>query len=186
VLLSLAILAGAGGYYYKFGPFAPGPIPAADWQPFTTADGLCRLDVPGEFVEQYKVVAHGPGTVRMGSFDRTWRYYLSRDREESEFVVTYSDRVKDTPFDEIYRAERDYVLEYLNMESSEEKEITLDGHEGREFRVDLGWRGRLLARVLRVPGPSYDRIYTVVATGRHLDNHDGERFLESLRVVEGK
>jgi hypothetical protein len=176
--LTSVILAAAAGFYFKLGPFAPGPIPAEEWKPFTAPDGRCRLDGPGRFVEQSTAIAHGPGIVRV------WRFTVDRDDEDATFLLTYSDRAKDTPFQEIYRAERDYVLEYLKAELTDEKEITLEGHEGKQFSVAIGWRGRLLGRMYRVEGAVHDRVYILLATGRHLHVSDGERFLESFRLPE--
>ncbi|OAI40363.1 hypothetical protein AYO40_04845 [Planctomycetaceae bacterium SCGC AG-212-D15] len=178
LLLSAGILAAAAGFYFKLGPFEPGPIPAEDWTTFTAPDGRCRLEGPGDFFEQYTALAHGPG------IDRVWRFTLNRDREDATFLLTYSDRRKDTSFDAIYRAERDYVVEYMKGTLIEERDVNLDAHAGKEFSVRMGWQGRLRARIYRVEGPTVDRIYIVLVAGNHLQASDTERFLESFRLVE--
>lgn len=196
VLLTALLLLAAAGYYYRIGPLAPAAIPSEQWKSFTTPDDVCRVEAPGTFLENV-ARAHGGGVIRASRFTANFPdpdqvagdpFARTRVSDDATFLLTYSERnpedVQRIGFDAIYQQERDYVVEYVKGELTTEKDVTASGLTGKEFQVDIGKRGVLIARVFHVTEAEKDRVFIVVAAGNHFRfvPEDAAKFLDSFRL----
>jgi hypothetical protein len=194
LLLTLVLVGTAAAFRYRLGPFEPAPIPEAAWKTFTLPDGAGTIDGPGDFLER-EARARGPAILNPRRFTTSYPNVdpgtvdvVSQFRvpDDATFLITYSERRIDgdapNDFDTIYRQERDYVAEYVKGELQSEVDVTVARHAAREFHLDMGKRGPLVGRVIRVEGAASDRIFILVAAGNHLRFVPGdvERFFRSF------
>src|SRR5205823_6117213 len=99
---------------------------ASEWETFTTPDGSCSVLLPGKPVP---LTQNAKGLVIQ-------KYLLLRSKEQAEFGVAYAD-LPGGLLDLTAAAalERDHLKGLLNAQVVGERDLSLDGHPGREIRL---------------------------------------------------
>lgn len=131
----------------------------ANWKTFISDAGNFSIVTPGAFTHEEKTAQSPDGPVQLHVFI----YYAN-----AEYSVTYADYlavIENSDRTQLFlNAVRDAGVQGINGKLVEEKEITLDGHPGRNYIIEYGTNnGFLLAGRNIVVG---QRLYIVSATYR--------------------
>ena len=164
-ILSVLVVGGCGG---------------SAWTDFTSADGRFSVTVPGTFTEETQTIPTGAGDIEMHIF--------TLDKGDAGYFVRYSDVPAEllAPGNTAALIDGSIQDAFGNVGGSVEsqKEITLDGHPGREATGSFSFEGEagtLKARAYLVD----DRIYMVFAGARggQGNSTDTDRFLDSFKLA---
>jgi len=151
--------------------------PESAWREFAPPDGGCRLKMPGN-PEAKPAAAHGSSLVNVH------KYTVLRELEDKGFFLTIAERPADAKpkprFDDIYMAERDYMLRAAKAALKEEADVSSEGCTGREFQGKVVGGGTLIGRIYLAG----DRVYILLAGGPRLEPGKGDaaRFFDSFRI----
>jgi len=176
----LAALGLVGAGFFGYGPLAPrGEIPASAWQEVAPPGGGYRVLMPGE-PKQLKGSPKGIGGADARNFVVSWR-------DEAEFFLSFWDwpaaaRTKD-PLKDLGATVEDRLRDQFEGIVVQRRDISLNGHAGREWVIEPATGGILIARLYQVKGISADRYYvlSVLADGTRL-KPAAARFFDSFRI----
>jgi hypothetical protein len=155
------------------------------WVEFVPEDGGCRVLMPGK-PEAQLASKYGPGLASVRKFT------VIRPRDDQVFILSVSSRsatdLVNASFEELYDAQRDFILRSVNGKLVRERDISLDGHPGKEFQGQYSKGGSLVGRIYLVKGPPGDRVYILLVGGAGVkpDAGNAARFLDSFQLDSGE
>ena len=155
-----------------------------NWKPFTSVEGRFSITAPGGFIRNYKTAQTPDGPIQMNVFTCF---------ANAEYSITYADYLVVIEGNErmslFLDGVRDSGVKGIKGRLLEEKEIMVDGHPGRTYRVEYGKKkDHLLVGRNVVVG---QRLYIIAATyGKKEFSSKGsyaewaQRFLDSFKVTK--
>ncbi len=150
---------------------------AVEWQSFESEDGRFSVSFPGTPEEQVESVTTAIGTIETQFFVVT-----QKDMAYSVNLADYPPEViAAEDIQQMLDGARDGAVSNVNGELLEEKELVLNGHPGREFKVKVEDEDIVVrARIYLVN----ERLYVVQAlsTERLASSEDIEKFLDSFQL----
>jgi hypothetical protein len=163
------------------GPPPEQPIADAEWKPFTPPNGHCQVLMPGEpeLVKPLEEPKEGAPAAT--------QYSLQRKDKDCIFTICYINlppQIFDRKgFDNLYGVRREDSLRASYGRLRTETDITLNGHPGREFQLDLPGGWFIVERLYFVESPSYVRLYILQANvGSKYGDVEAAKFLNSLKL----
>jgi hypothetical protein len=161
--------------------------PQADpqnWKTFTSAAGSFSVLTPGELSHEQRAAQSSDGSVQMHVFT----YYAN-----AEYSISYADYLavieNQDRQSQFLNAVRDAGVKGINGRLLEDKEITLDGHPGRSYRVEYGTdygfllvgRNVVVGQRLYIVSTTYRKNALAVAVGSY--EAWALKFLDSFRLT---
>ena len=162
--------------------------PQADpqnWKTFTSTAGSFSVLAPGELSHQQKEAQSPDGPIQMHVFT----YYANAEYSLSyaDYLAVIENQDRQSQF---LNAVRDAGVKGINGRLLEEKEITLDGHPGRSYRIEYGrdygfllvGRNIVVGQRLYIVSTTYRKNALAVAVG----SYEGWalKFLDSFRLTK--
>jgi len=161
----------------------PAPTPPVQWRTAITSDGVCRVDMPGEPIEQGT-----PSDLGKVAKPATQQLLLVEENGQVQYLLSHSDiegeYAKLPPEKLLETIGTNWFLAANNKEDTErisEKELSDKGWPGRELVIDREDQ-RMQNRWFVVNKRLYRAYVLTARDDKHLQ--DARRFLDSFHIVK--
>jgi nitrate reductase NapE component len=155
-LLVIGLVGGGVGYWVWTKPV----VPSSEWSEFSPEGGRFSVLMPG--------IPRTESPNQAGVEGKS--FVLKRDKEEMEFAVAYVDvpaeEIAPRSFTDFCARVRDGYAKDHNAKTTQEKDITLDGHPGMEFQFDATSKSQAILRVYDGGGQSKRRWFFIGVDGK--------------------
>jgi len=176
LLIAIAILS-----FFLESP--PSPTPPVQWRTATTSDGVCRVDMPGEPIEQGT-----PSDLEKVAKPATQQLLLVEENGQVQYLLSHStidgESAKLPPEKLLETIGKNWFLAANNKEDAQrisECDLSDKGWPGRELVIDREDK-RLQNRWFVVNKRLYRAYVSTARDEKHLQ--DARRFLESFHIVK--
>jgi hypothetical protein len=160
------------------------PVPAAEtdpvgeWKSFISKEGNYEVQMPGTPLENRKIVKLPNGTVFV--------VQATLEVKKGEYVVGFSEHpdavVKADTAEKRLDNARNGVLSKTHAKLKSEKQIKLEGHNGRELDLEINANLVVRARLFVINNRMYQLM--VVGPRELVASADTGKFLDSFKLVK--